>query len=114
MTTIYHNPRCGTSRNVLRTLQDRGITPTIIEYLETPLSSGELQGLIRNAGLAVRDAIRNKEPLFDELGLGDPALTDGQLLDAIAAHPILLNRPFVVTEKGTRLCRPATAVEEIL
>lgn len=114
MTTIYHNPRCGTSRNVLQALQDRGIHTDVIEYLKTPLSRSKLSSLIQNAGLSPRDAIRSKEALFDELGLGDPAVTDEQLLDAMAEHPILMNRPFVVTDKGTRLCRPATVLEEIL
>ncbi len=114
MTTIYHNPRCGTSRNVLQALQDRGIQTDVVEYLNTPLASGELRQLIQSAGLTPREAIRSKEALFDELGLGDPGVSDDQLIDAMAAHPILMNRPFVVTEKGTRLCRPAAVLEEIL
>jgi len=114
MTKIYHNPRCGTSRTVLQTLQDRGEQPEIIEYLKTPPSREQIASLIRDAGLSVRDAIRGKEPVYQELKLDDAALTDDQLLDAIAANPILLNRPFVVTPKGTRLCRPAELVEEIL
>ncbi len=114
MTTIYHNPRCGTSRTVLQALQARGIETNIVEYLKTPLSRGELRDLIRNAGLSPREAIRSKEALFDELGLGDPDVNDDQLIDAMAEHPILMNRPFVVTSKGTRLCRPATVLEEIL
>ncbi|PLC51064.1 arsenate reductase (glutaredoxin) [Pollutimonas subterranea] len=114
MTTIYHNPRCGTSRTVLQALQARGIETNIVEYLKTPLSRGELRDLIHNAGLSPREAIRSKEALFDELGLGDPDVNDDQLIDAMAEHPILMNRPFVVTGKGTRLCRPATVLEEIL
>jgi len=114
MTTIYHNPRCGTSRTVLQTLQERGIQAEVIEYLKTPLSRSELAGLIKDAGLSVREAIRSKEAEFQELKLDAPSVTDEQLLDAMAQHPILMNRPFVVADKGTRLCRPATIVEEIL
>lgn len=114
MTKIYHNPRCGTSRTVLQTLQDQGQQPEIIEYLKTPPSRAQLEQLIGDAGLAVRDALRSKEDIYQTLNLDDPSLTDGQLLDAIVEHPILLNRPFVVTAKGTRLCRPASVIEEIL
>ncbi|HEU0230274.1 MAG TPA: arsenate reductase (glutaredoxin) [Burkholderiaceae bacterium] len=114
MTTIYHNPRCGTSRTVLQKLQDNGVNPTIVEYLKTPLDEKALTTLIRHAGLTAREAIRSKEPVFDELGLGGPELSDEQLIAAMAAHPILLNRPFVVTPKGTRLCRPADVLDEIL
>ncbi|WP_353146995.1 arsenate reductase (glutaredoxin) [Pollutimonas bauzanensis] len=114
MTTIYHNPRCGTSRTVLQTLQERGIQAEVIEYLQTPLSRSELASLIKDAGLSVREAIRSKEAVFQELKLDAPSVTDEQLLDAMVQHPILMNRPFVVTDKGTRLCRPATIVEEIL
>ena len=114
MTTIYHNPRCGTSRTVLQTLQERGMQPEIIEYLKTPLSRDQLAALIADAGLSVREAMRGKEPLFQELKLDDPALDDEQLLQAMAQHPVLMNRPFVTTAKGTRLCRPATIVDEIL
>lgn len=114
MTTIYHNPRCGTSRTVLQTLQERGMQPEIIEYLKTPLSRDQLAALIADAGLSVREAMRGKEPLYQELKLDDPALDDEQLLQAMAQHPVLMNRPFVTTAKGTRLCRPATIVDEIL
>ncbi|NYT82427.1 arsenate reductase (glutaredoxin) [Alcaligenaceae bacterium] len=114
MNRIYHNPRCGTSRSALQTLQDRGLQVEIIEYLKTPLSRAELAQLIADAGLTVREAVREKEDIHRELGLDDPAVGDDRLLDAMAEHPILLNRPFVVTEKGTRLCRPATVIEEIL
>lgn len=114
MTTIYHNPRCGTSRSALELLQGRGIQPDIVEYLKTPLSRAALASLIRDAGLSPREAIRSKEALFAELKLDGPAVTNDQLLDAMAEHPILMNRPFVVTDKGTRLCRPATVLEEIL
>ncbi|HWK70353.1 MAG TPA: arsenate reductase (glutaredoxin) [Burkholderiaceae bacterium] len=114
MTTIYHNPRCGTSRTVLQTLQERGLQPEIIEYLKTPLSRDQLAALINAAGLTVREAIRAKEDLFQELGLDDPALDDERLLQAMAQHPVLMNRPFVTTAKGTRLCRPAALVDELI
>lgn len=113
-TTIYHNPRCGTSRTVLEHLNDAGMSPTVVEYLKTPPSRQALQSLIAQAGLNVRDAVRTKEALYQELGLDAPGVTDDQLLDAMIAHPILINRPFVVTPKGTRLCRPADLVREIL
>jgi arsenate reductase len=114
MTSIYHNPRCGTSRTVLQTLQEHGHQPEIIEYLATPLSRDQLAALIAAAGLTVREAIRSKEPLYQELKLDDPALDDEQLLQAMARHPVLMNRPFVTTEKGTRLCRPAETIDEII
>lgn len=114
MTTIYHNPRCGTSRTVLQMLHDRGIQANVVEYLQTPLSRSELASMIKAAGLSAHEAIRSKETLFQELKLGDPSVTEEQLIDAMAQHPILMNRPFVITDKGTRLCRPATVVEEIL
>ena len=113
-TTIYHNPECGTSRNTLGLIRNAGIEPIIIEYLKTPPSRAELIELIGRAGLTVREAIRQKDTPYEALGLGDPALTDAQLLDAMLAHPILINRPFVVTEKGVRLCRPSEIVIEIL
>lgn len=114
MTKIYHNPRCGTSRTVLQTLQDNGHSPEIIEYLKTPPSRAQIAQLIADAGLTVREAMRAKEAIYQELHLDDATLTDDQLLDAIVEHPILLNRPFVVGPKGTRLCRPAEVVQEIL
>jgi len=114
MTTIYHNPRCSTSRTVLQMLREQGIEPQVVEYLQTPPTRDELQRMIRDAGLTVREAMRAKEALYTELGLGDPSLTDESLLDAMVAHPILINRPFVVTDKGTRLCRPVESVQEIL
>jgi arsenate reductase len=114
MTTIYHNPRCGTSRTVLQTLQEHGHQPEIIEYLTAPLTRDQLAALIAAAGLTVREAIRSKEPLYQELKLDDPALNDEQLLQAMANHPVLMNRPFVTTAKGTRLCRPAETVDEII
>ena len=112
--TIYHNPECGTSRNTLALIRHAGIEPDVIEYLTTPPSRDELRRMIANAGLSVRDAIREKGTPFAELGLDDPSLTDEQLLDAMLAHPILINRPFVITPMGTRLARPSEAVLDIL
>lgn len=112
--TIYHNPRCGTSRNALQALQDAGYEVTVIEYLKTPPSRQTLAGLIRQSGLSVREAVRAKEPLYAELKLDDESLSDSDLLDAMIENPILINRPFVVTDKGARLCRPADVVQEII
>lgn len=112
--TIYHNPDCGTSRNTLGLIRNTGIEPTVIEYLKTPPSRETMADLIQSAGLTVRQALREKGTPFLELGLDDPALTDGQLLDAMQAHPILMNRPFVVTPLGVRLCRPSEMVLDIL
>ncbi|AQV92761.1 arsenate reductase (glutaredoxin) [Cupriavidus necator] len=112
--TIYHNPACGTSRNTLAMIRNAGIEPQIIEYLSAPPDRATLQNMIRQAGLTVRQAIREKGTPYADLGLADPALTDDQLLDAMLAHPILINRPFVVTELGVRLCRPSELVLDIL
>ena len=112
--TIYHNPDCGTSRNTLAMIRQSGEEPEIVEYLRTPPARETLVELIGRAGLTVRGALRQKDTPYDALGLGDPALTDAQLLDAMMAHPILINRPFVVTPRGTRLCRPSEVVLEIL
>ena len=112
--TIYHNPDCGTSRNTLGLIRNAGIEPTIIEYLKSPPSRDELVALIARAGLTVRQAIRQKDTPYEALRLADPALTDDQLLDAMLVHPILINRPFVVTAKGVRLCRPSELVLDIL
>lgn len=112
--TIYHNPACGTSRNTLDLIRHASIEPTVIEYLKTPPSKRELATMIRDAGLSVREAIREKGTPYEELGLADPALSDDQLLDAMIATPILINRPLVVTEMGTRLCRPSEVVLDIL
>ena len=109
---IYHNPRCSTSRKTLQLLRDNGIEPTVVEYLKTPPTRGQLADMINDAGIDVRAAIRTKEAPYAELGLADA--TDDELLDAMAAHPILIERPFVVTPKGTRLARPLEAVREIL
>jgi arsenate reductase len=111
---IYHNPNCGTSRNTLAMLRHVGIEPEVIDYLAHPPSRARLVELIAAAGLGVRDAIRQKGTPYDALGLGDAALGDDALLDAMLAHPILLNRPFVQTALGTRLCRPSEVVLEIL
>ena len=111
---IYHNPACGTSRNTLAMIRNAGIEPHVVEYLKTPPARALLVQLLARAGLAVRDVLREKGTPYAELGLGDPALTDDQLLDAIEAHPILLNRPLVVTPKGVALCRPSEAVLDLL
>lgn len=112
--TIYHNPACGTSRNTLEMIRAAGIEPDIIEYLKSPLSRDELARMISDAGLTVRQAIREKGTPYAVLGLDDPNLTDDQLLDAMLKDPILINRPFVVTPLGTRLARPSEAVLDIL
>lgn len=112
--TIYHNTECGTSRNTLGLIRHAGIEPTVIEYLKTPPSRGELTKIIADAGLTVREAIRQKGTPYLELGLDNEALTDAQLLDAMLAYPILINRPFVITPLGTRLSRPSEAVLDIL
>jgi len=112
--TIYHNPDCGTSRNTLGLIRNAGIEPTVIEYLKTPPSREALADLIQRAGLTVRQAIREKGTPFMELGLDNTALTDAQLLEAMQEHPILMNRPFVVTPLGVRLCRPSEMVLDIL
>jgi arsenate reductase (glutaredoxin) len=109
---IYHNPRCSTSRKTLDLLRDNGIEPEVVQYLKTPPSRAELVKMIKDAGIDVRTAVRKREALYEELGLADAS--DDELLDAMAEHPILIERPFVVTPKGTRLARPMDAVREIL
>jgi arsenate reductase len=111
---IYHNSDCGTSRNTLAMIRNSGVEPHVIEYLKTPPSRALLVGLIARMGISVRDLIREKGTPCAELGLGDPGLTDDQLLDAMMAHPILINRPIVVSPKGVRLCRPSEAVLDLL
>lgn len=111
---IYHNPECGTSRNALAMIRNAGIEPHVIEYLKTPPARALLVQLLDRAGLPVRAVLREKGTPFADLNLGDPALTDAQRLDAIAAHPILLNRPLVVSPRGVRLCRPSEAVLDLL
>jgi arsenate reductase len=112
--TIYHNPDCGTSRNVLALIRNTGEEPRIIEYLKTPPCRDELADLIGRMGISVRDVLRRKGTPYDELGLDNPALMDAQLLDAMMAHPILINRPIVVTDNGVKLCRPSETVLHIL
>ena len=111
---IYHNPDCGTSRNTLGLIRNAGIEPHVIEYLKCPPSRAMLQALIARMGIAVRDLIRVKGTPYHDLGLDDPSLTDDQLLDAMMAHPILINRPIVVTPRGVKLCRPSETVLELL
>ncbi|KQY16724.1 arsenate reductase [Rhizobium sp. Root73] len=112
--SIYHNPDCGTSRNTLAMIRHAGIEPTVVEYLKTPPTREELVKMISDAGLTVRQAIREKGTPYADLRLDDPSLTDDQLLDAMLKEPILINRPFVVTPLGTRLARPSEAVLDIL
>ena len=112
--TIFHNPRCGTSRNVLALIRHAGFEPRIVEYLVTPPGREEVRALAAATGRPLRELLREKEPVFTELGLSDPALSDEALLDAIAQHPVLLNRPIVVTPLGTALCRPSEAGLELL
>ena len=112
--TIYHNPRCGTSRNTLAMIRNTGAEPNVIEYLKNPPTRETLVALIAAAGLGVRGIVRAKEAVFTELGLDDPAKTDEELIDAMMAHSILINRPIVVTPLGTRLCRPSEEVLDIL
>ncbi|MBB3934606.1 arsenate reductase (glutaredoxin) [Aureimonas phyllosphaerae] len=112
--TIYHNPACGTSRNVLEMIRQSGEDPTVIEYLKTPPSRERLVELIGAMGLGPRELLREKGTPYAELGLDDPALSDDAILDAMMAHPILINRPIVVTAKGTALCRPSERVLELL
>lgn len=108
--TIYHNPNCSTSRNTLGLIRNTGEEPVIVEYLKTPLSRDELRALVQRLGISVRELMRTKEKLYAELGLADPSVSDEALLDAMAAHPILMNRPVVITGKGAKLCRPESEV----
>jgi arsenate reductase len=112
--TIYHNPACGTSRNALAMIRDAGIEPRIIEYLKIPPSRDELMDLVARMGVTLRDVLRRKGTPFDALGLDNPALTDADLLDAVERHPILINRPIVVTPLGVKLCRPSELVLDLL
>lgn len=112
--TIYHNPACGTSRNVLALIRNSGEEPTVIEYLKTPPDRITLVGLIEAMGIPVRDVLRQKGTPYDELCLGEPKWTDEQLIDFMLQHPILINRPIVITSLGTRLCRPSETVLDIL
>lgn len=112
--TIYHNPACGTSRNVLAMIRDAGIEPTVINYLKTPPSRAEIVALAAKMGIPLRDILREKGTPYAELDLGNPAASDDVILNAMAAHPILLNRPIVVTAKGAKLCRPKEEVLSLL
>lgn len=112
--TIYHNNACGTSRKTLEAIRATGVEPQIIDYVKNPPSRETLQAMIAKAGISVRQAMRNKGDLYAELGLADTSLSDDALLDAMLAHPILIERPFVVSDKGVRLCRPSELVQEIL
>ena len=112
--TIYHNPRCSTSRNTLELMREAGVEPKIVEYLKDTPSRAQLKKLSKAAGVSVREAMRKKEAVYAELGLSDPKLSDDAPLDAMVANPILIERPIVVTDKGARLCRPIEKVQEIL
>jgi arsenate reductase (glutaredoxin) len=112
--TIFHNPACGTSRNVLALIREAGTEPNVVLYLKTPPSREELVALVAKMGVPVRAILREKGTPYAELGLDDPAKTDDRLIDAVLAHPILLNRPIVVTSRGARLCRPVDLVRELL
>ena len=112
--TIYHNNACGTSRKTLEAIRASGVEPEIIDYVKNPPSRAGLKAMIAKAGLTARAAMRDKGELYEELGLSDASLSDDALLDAMIAHPILINRPFVVTDKGVRLCRPSELVLELL
>lgn len=112
--TIYHNPACGNSRGALQLIRAAGFEPVIIEYLKTPPERATLLGLLQRMGLTARQLLRAKEPLYAELGLGAPHWSEDQLIEQMLAHPILINRPIVVTARGVRLCRPPETVREIL
>lgn len=112
--TIFHNHRCSNSRGALQILRDRGIEPNIVDYIATPLTAPELSELVAHIGVPVRDLLRTKEALYQDLGLDNPAVSDAQIILAVAEHPVLLNRPIVVTPKGAKLCRPPEMVLELL
>lgn len=112
--TIYHNPKCGTSRNTLAMIRNSGVEPEVIEYLKTPPSKAKLEALVRAAGISPRELLRTKEAIYGELNLADDKWTDDEILDFMLQHPILINRPIVVTPLGTRLCRPSELVLDIL
>ena len=112
--TIYHNPACGTSRNTLAMIRNAGIEPEVIEYLKTPPARATLEDLLQRAGLSARQLLREKGTPFAELGLADPALSEAALIDAMMAHPVLINRPLVATPLGVRLCRPSELVLDLL
>jgi len=112
--TIYHNPACSTSRKVLGMIRETGMEPRVIEYLKTPPTRQELLGLLRSMDMTPRQLLRRRGAPYDELGLGDPAMSDDELIDAIVAHPILLERPVVVGPRGVRLCRPPERLHEVM
>ena len=112
--TIYHNPNCGTSRNVLALIRNAGIEPVVVDYLKNPIGRNKLKELIAQLDISVRELLRQKGTPYDELQLGNTALSEDALLDAMVSHPILMNRPIVVTALGTKLCRPSEAVLDIL
>lgn len=112
--TLFHNPACGTSRNVLALIRQAGIEPEVVDYLQHPYTRAQLTGLLRAMGLRPRELLRTRGALYTELGLDDPALSDAQLLDAMLAHPVLVERPIVVSPQGTRLCRPSERVLDLL
>ncbi len=112
--TLFHNPACGTSRNVLALIREAGLEPVVVDYQKTPYTREQLTGLLQAMGLRPREVLRTKGDLYAELGLADPALSDAQLLDALLAHPVLVERPIVVSPKGTRLCRPKERVLDLL
>ena len=112
--TLYHNPRCSNSRAVLALLQERHLAPRIVEYLATPLDRPHLESVVAATGLPLRELLRSKEAIYQALDLDNPARTDAQLLDAVLLHPVLLNRPLVVTPRGALLCRPPERVLELL
>lgn len=112
--TIYHNPLCGTSRKTLEIIRETGFEPNVVEYLKAPPTREELRQMYKRAGISPREGLRAKEPIASELGLTRPDVTDDEILDAMMEHPILINRPLVVTDKGVRLCRPQDLVREIL
>jgi arsenate reductase (glutaredoxin) len=111
---VYHNPKCGTSRNTLAMIRNAGIEPHVVEYLKTPPSRALLESLVARAGMTPRDLLREKGTPYAELGLGNPDLTDAQLIDAMIEHPILINRPLVVSPLGVKLCRPSEAVLDLI
>ncbi|MDO9488692.1 MAG: arsenate reductase (glutaredoxin) [Sphingomonadaceae bacterium] len=113
-TTIYHNPSCGTSRNTLQALRDAGHDPSVVEYLRTPLDAAGIRALLTQLGATARDVLRRRGTPYDDLGLDDPKWSEDELIGFMAAHPILIERPIVVTAKGARLCRPMEKVREIL
>ena len=112
--TIYHNPACGTSRNVLQAIRDGGTEPIIIEYLKTPPDKATLKALLKSMGMKPRELLRKRGTPYEELGLDNPSLTDEQILDAMTANPILIERPIVVAPKGVKLCRPSETVKDLL